>query len=99
MLERTSVAINAANLEGFREGLRDLSHSEGDSYVIEYRSVDGIDEALPKLAAELVRLNVDVIVTRGTPATLAAKNATRTIPIVMASIGNVIGIGLAVSLA
>jgi len=99
MLERTSVAINAANLEGFREGLRDLGHSEGDSYVIEYRSVDGIDEALPKLAAELVRLNVDVIVTRGTPATLAAKTATATIPVIMVGIGDPVGQGIVASLA
>jgi putative tryptophan/tyrosine transport system substrate-binding protein len=99
MLERTSVAINAANLDGFREGLRDLGHSDGESYIIEYRSADGIDELFPNLAAELVRLNVDVILTRGTPAALAAKNATATIPVIMVGIGDPVGQGLVDSLA
>jgi putative tryptophan/tyrosine transport system substrate-binding protein len=99
MLERTSVAINAANLDGFREGLRDLGHSDGGSYIIEYRSADGIDESFPNLAAELVRLNVDVILTRGTPAALAAKNATATIPVIMVGIGDPVGQGLVDSLA
>ena len=99
MLERTSVAINAANLDGFREGLRDLGHSDGGSYIIEYRSADGIDELFPNLAAELVRLNVDVILTRGTPAALAAKNATATIPVIMVGIGDPVGQGLVDSLA
>ena len=67
--------------------------------VIEYRSADGRAESFAALAAELVRLNVDLIVTRGTPSALAARNATKTIPIVMASIGNAIGSGLAVNLA
>jgi putative tryptophan/tyrosine transport system substrate-binding protein len=99
MLERTSVAINAPNLDGFREGLRDLGHSDGGSYIIEYRSADGIDELFPNLAAELVRLNVDVILTRGTPAALAAKNATATIPVIMVGIGDPVGQGLVDSLA
>ena len=99
MLERTSVAINAANLDGFREGLRDLGHSDGGSYIIEYRSADGIDESFPNLAAELVRLNVDVILTRGTPAALAAKNATATIPVIMVGIGDPVGQGLVDGLA
>ena len=99
MLERTSVAINASNLEGFREGLRDLGHSDSGSYIIEYRSADGIDELFPELAAELVRLNVDVILTRGTPAALAAKNATATIPVIMVGIGDPVGQGLVDSLA
>src|SRR5262249_39722469 len=72
---------------------------QGRSLIIEYRSADGRAERFPALAAELVRLNVDVIVTRGTPSALAARNATRTIPIVMASVGDVIGTGIAVSLA
>src|SRR5207244_842237 len=55
MLERTSTAINAANLEGFRQGLRELGYVEGKSFVIEYRSADGRDERFPSLAAELVR--------------------------------------------
>jgi ABC-type uncharacterized transport system substrate-binding protein len=99
MLERTSMAINAANLDGFRRGLRDLGYVEGKSFVIEYRSADGRDERFPDLAAELVRLKVDLIVTRGTPAALAAKNATRTIPVVMAGIGDPVGQGVVASLA
>jgi len=99
MLERTSTAINAANLDGLRQGLRDLGHSEGENYAIEYRSVDGIDELFPKLAAELVRLHVDLILTRGTPAALAAKNATATIPVIMVGVGDPVGQGIVASLA
>src|SRR4029453_9317945 len=68
-------------------------------FVIEYRSADGRDERFPALATELVRRNVDVIVTRGTPATLAAKNATATIPVVIAGIGDPVGQGVVASLA
>src|SRR5712692_8370963 len=81
MLERTSIAINAANVNGFRQGLRELGYVEGKSFVIEYRSADGHDERFPDLATELVRLKVDLILTRGTPAALAAKNATGIIPV------------------
>ena len=84
MLERTSPAINAANLDGFRRGLRELGYVEGKTFIIEYRSADGRDERFPDLATELVRLKVDLIPTRGTPATLAAKNATGTIPVIIA---------------
>jgi len=99
MLERTSPAINAANLNGFRHGLQELGYVEGKDFVIEYRSADGRDERFPDLATELVRLKVDLIVTRGTPATLAAKNATRTIPVVMTGIGDPVGQGIVASLA
>jgi putative ABC transport system substrate-binding protein len=99
MLERTSPATNAANLDGLRQGLRDLGHSEGENYVIEYRSVDGVDELFANLATELVRLNVDLIVTRGTPAALAAKNATATIPVIMVGVGDPVGQGIVASLA
>ena len=88
MLERTSTAINAANLDGFRQGLRELGYVEGKNFIIEYRSADGRDERYPGLATELVHLKVDLILTRGTPATLAAKNATGTIPVVMTGIGD-----------
>jgi putative ABC transport system substrate-binding protein len=98
LLETIPAPANA-NFDALRNGLRELGYDEGRSLVIEYRSADGRAERFPALAAELVRLNVDVIVTRGTPSALAARNATRTIPIVMASIGDVIGTGLAVSLA
>jgi putative tryptophan/tyrosine transport system substrate-binding protein len=76
MLERTPAAMNAANVEGFRQRLRELGYVERESFVIEYRSADGHDDRFPALAAELVRLKVDLILTRGTPASLAAKQAT-----------------------
>jgi putative tryptophan/tyrosine transport system substrate-binding protein len=99
MLERTSPAINAANLEGFRQGLRELGYVEGKSFVIEYRSADGRDERFPSLAAELVRLKVNLILTRGTSAALAAKNATGTIPVVITGVGDPVGQGVVASLA
>jgi putative ABC transport system substrate-binding protein len=98
MLERTSTAINAANLDGFRQGLRELGYAEGKNYVIEYRSADGRDERFPGLAAELVRLKVDLILTRGTPAALAAKNATGTIPVVITGVGDPVGQGIVAGL-
>jgi putative tryptophan/tyrosine transport system substrate-binding protein len=99
MLERTSTAVNAANIQGFRQGLRDLGYIEGETFVIEYRSSDGRDERYPALAAELVRLKVDVIVTRGTPAALAAKQATATIPVVITGTGDPVGQNIVASLA
>ena len=74
--------------EAFRLGLRELGYSEGRNIVVEYRWADGKTERLPALAADLVKMKVDVIVTSGTPGGLAAKNATTTIPIVMASGGD-----------
>ncbi len=85
ILEPIPAAQNAANLDAMRKGLRDLGYIEGQNLVIEYRSADGRAEQFPDLAAELVRLRVDLIVTRGTPATNAAKSATETIPVVMAA--------------
>ena len=87
MLETQSPALNTAELEAFRKGLRELGYVEGQTYKIEYRSADGQAERFPELADELVRLGVDLIVARGTPATIAAKNATETIPVIMASVG------------
>jgi len=87
MLETTSPALNTAELDAFRKGLRELGYVEGQTYKIEYRSADGQADRFPELAKELVRLGVDLIVTRGTPATIAAKNATETIPVIMASVG------------
>jgi putative tryptophan/tyrosine transport system substrate-binding protein len=76
--------INAPSIDAFRQGLRELSYVEGQDIVIEYRYADGKTERLSDLAAELVRLKVDVIVTRPQPPTIAAaQRATRTIPIVM----------------
>ena len=81
MLETTGEAVKPADIGAFRKGLRDLGYVEGRNVIIEYRSADGRPERFPALAAELVGLNVDLIVTRGTPAAVAAKNATKTIPV------------------
>jgi putative ABC transport system substrate-binding protein len=89
----------AALVEAFRLGLRDRGYVEGKNVAIEYRWADGRYDRLPALAAELVRLKVDVIVTQGTPAALAAKQATTTIPIVMAIVGNPVETGIVSSLA
>jgi putative ABC transport system substrate-binding protein len=99
VLEVAGVASNAANLSAFRQGLAELGYVEGQNFVIEYRSADGRAERFSDLAIELVRLKVDVIVTRGTPATLAAKQVTQTIPIVMASSGDPVVEGIVASLA
>jgi len=99
MLETTSMALNAANIEAFRQGLRELGYVEGRNYIIEYRSADGRSERFPDLAAELVRQKVDVILTRGTPAVMAAKSATGTIPVVMAASSDPVLSGVVASLA
>jgi putative ABC transport system substrate-binding protein len=99
LLEMASMSLNAANLDAFRQGLRERGYVEGQNFVIEYRSADGHAERFPDLAAELVRLQVDLIVTRGTPAAQAAKKITETIPIVMASSGDPLDSGLVTSLA
>jgi putative ABC transport system substrate-binding protein len=99
VLETISRRLNAANFDAFRNGLQDLGYVEGENIVFEYRSADGRTETFPELAAELVRLKVDVIVTRGTPAVQAAKNATSTIPIVMAASGDPLGTGVIAGLA
>jgi putative tryptophan/tyrosine transport system substrate-binding protein len=85
-------------LEGLYEGLRELGYGEGEGLLIEYRFAEGAVERFPGLASELVRLPVDVIVTWGTPATLAALKATSSIPIIM-SAGDPVGAGLVISLA
>jgi putative ABC transport system substrate-binding protein len=99
MLETRSAALNAANIDAFRQGLRELGYTEGQNLEIVYRSSDGRDERFPGLANELVRLQVDLILTRGTPAALAAKSASRTIPVVMAASGDPVGSGIVASLA
>ena len=87
VLETQPATLNKANLDAFREGLREAGYVEGKDLAIEYRSADGSAERFPKLVAELLDLPCDVIVTRGTPAVLAAKKATSTTPIVMAALG------------
>jgi putative tryptophan/tyrosine transport system substrate-binding protein len=95
-----STAALEANLVGpFRDGLRDLGYVEGRSILIEYRWAEGKYERFPELIAELVALEVDVIVTAGTPAALAVKRATTRIPIVIAAVGDPVGTGLVASLS
>ena len=88
-----------ANLEVFWQRLRELGWIEGQNIAIEYRWAEGKYERLPDLAAELVRLKVDLIVVTDTPASLAAKSATPTIPIVMVSVGDPVAAGLVANLA
>src|SRR5260370_30495458 len=80
-----SPALEQHLVGAFRQGLRDLGYVEGQNLVIEYRSAEGKRERVPELAAELIRMKVDVIVTLATPAALAAKQATHTIPIGVAA--------------
>ena len=95
-----STAALEENLVGpFREGLRDLDYVEGRNILIEYRWAEGKYERLPALIAELIALKIDVIVTAGTPAALAVKKATTTIPLVMIAVGEPVGTGLVTSLA
>ena len=93
-----SLAASPHLPEAFRQGLRDLGYVEGRNLVIEYRDAEGKLERLPALAAELVALKVDVIVAGHTPA-LAAKQATRTLPIVFAAVADPVASGLVASLA
>jgi len=88
-----------ANLVGpFREGLRDLGYVEGQNVVIEYRWAEGDYARLPALIAELIAQRVDVIVTAGTPASLAVKKATTSVPLVMVAVGDPVATGLVASL-
>jgi len=98
-LATTTQGNELSPVAALREGLRDLGYVEGRNLAIEYRWADDKYERLPALAAELVQSRVDVIVTYGTPGCLAAKKATTTIPIVMASVGDPVRSGLVASLA
>ena len=93
---RTSMS---ARTEAFQKGLRELGYMEGKNIFVEYRYADANPDRLPELAAELVRLNVRVIVTEGTTSTRFAKVATSTIPIVMAQDPDPVGTGFVASLA
>jgi putative ABC transport system substrate-binding protein len=95
----TNLAANPHLREAFRQGLRDLRYVEGRNVVIEYRDAEGKLERLPALAAELVALKVDVIFAPNTPSALAAKQATRTLPIVFAIAADPVTDGLVTSLA
>ena len=98
-LGNSSPALERDFVDAFRQGLRDLGYAEGHNILIEYRWAEGRYDRLPEFAAELVRLKVDVLLTAGTPGALAAKQATQTIPIVMAVSGDAVGTGLVQSLA
>jgi putative tryptophan/tyrosine transport system substrate-binding protein len=96
--------LDGGNLESqlwqaTRDGLRELGYVEGQNLIIEFRSADGHFDRVPELLAELIRLRVDVIVTIGDPVVSAAKQATSTIPIVMAGAGDPVGRGFVASLA
>ena len=99
ILSPYSASDSAVWHQAFRQGLSKFGWIEGKNISIEYRYSEGKDDRLPALAAELVRLKVDVIVTSITPDTLAAKNATTTIPIVMASVADPVGSGFVDGLA
>ncbi len=94
-----SPASQLARADAFRQGLRELGYVEGKNIVIEYRHAEGKYDRLPGLVAELVRLKVEVIVTGGGPATRSAKEATKTIPIVMAQDDDPVASGFVASLA
>jgi putative ABC transport system substrate-binding protein len=87
ILETVPASENAANFDAFRLGMKELGYVEGKNLTLDYRSADGHDERFAALANALVASNVDLIVTRGTPAVLAAKKVTQSLPIVMAAIG------------
>ena len=86
-------------IDAFRQGLRELGYIEGQSIAVEYRFASGQIERYPGLAAELVRLKVDVIVTPATPQALAAKQATSSIPIVFVLVADAVGAGLITNFA
>ncbi len=98
-LGSSSAESDASRLAAFRQRLLELGYREGQNVVIDQRYASGKYESLPKLAAELIRAKVDVLVTEGTPAARAAKAATTAIPVVMGNAGDPVGTGLVVSLA
>jgi putative ABC transport system substrate-binding protein len=98
-LGASSATGESARIEAFRQGLRELGYIEGKNIVIELRHAEGKFDRLPALAAELVRLKVDAIVTGGGNATRAVKKATSTIPIIMAQSGDPVADGFVTSLA
>lgn len=95
----STLSGEAALVDAFREGLRERGWSEGNDIVVHYRWAEGKNDVVSTILAEFVGLNVDVIVTSGTLAALAAKKATGTIPVVMAAAGDPVNAGIAVSLA
>ena len=98
-LTSSGASITLRRLDALRAGLRELGHSEGKDFVFEFRWADGHYDRLPALAEELVRQNVDMLITYSTPGAMAAKRATQTIPIVLASVGDPVTTGLVDNLA
>ena len=98
-LSASSVALESDRVAAFRQGLRDLGYFEGQNVVIEYRWAEGHYDRYPAFVAEAISRKVDMIVTEGTPAAIAAREGTRTVPIVMASIGDPITAGVVSSVA
>jgi putative ABC transport system substrate-binding protein len=99
ILASGTASTQAARYEAFRQGLNELGYVEGRNIVIEYRYAEGKSERLPALAAELVRLKVDLILTAGDQGVRAAKQASQTIPIVVALVNDLVGPGYVASLA
>jgi putative ABC transport system substrate-binding protein len=91
--------LQSTRFDAFFQGLRDLGYVDGQSITIDYLSAEGRGERFPALAAECLRLKADIIAVSSTPAAVAAKNATRTIPIIMIAVGDPVGTGLVDSLA
>jgi putative ABC transport system substrate-binding protein len=98
-LGNSTAALEANLVEPFRDGLRELGYEEGRNVLIDYRWAEGDYQRFPALIAELIALQVDVFVTAGTPAALAVKKATTSIPLVMVAVGDPVGTGLVASFA
>ena len=98
-LTAASLSSVSARTEAFRQGLRELGYVEGKSIVVEYRNAEGKLDRLPELAADLVQLKVDIIVTGPLQGVEAAKDASKTIPIVFAAVSDPVDTGLVASLS
>src|SRR5262249_46175680 len=98
-LVASSASFYSSRIEAFRKGLRELGYVEGKNIAIEYRFAEGKEDRLRELAAELVRLKVDVILATATPGVLAVKKASATIPIVFMGVSDPVASGLVTSLA
>src|SRR3954451_3604948 len=98
-MDTGSPVPSAQLVAALKQGLNETGYAEGQNLSIEYRWAEGDYSRLPALAAELVQLNTDVLITHGTPGTLAARRATTTIPVVMAISGDALATGLVTNLA
>src|SRR5262249_29601860 len=99
MLDTASRDRNSANMGAFLEKLRGYGYVEGKNLIIDYRSADGHSDRLPGLVSQLIGLNPDIIVLRGTPEAIAVRDATSTIPVVMSAVADPVGTGIAPSLS